>query len=847
MGITGLIPFLEKSSKQTNISEFSGKTVAVDTYCWLHKGAFSCADKLVMGLETDAYVKYCMKFVQMLLSNKIKPILVFDGRHLPAKAETEVKRREARDNNRKRAAEFIKMGKISEGKNLLRRSLDVSHKMALEVIKECQAHNVDCIVAPYEADAQLAYLNLCGIADVVITEDSDLTLFGCKKIFFKMDLAGYGVLVEQDRLHLSMGLRRDEFSMDKFIYMCILSGCDYLASLPGIGLQKACKFIVKTTDTNIYNALTRMASTLNKKTLVVTKDYRDNFMRALVTFKHQLVFCPIQRKQVRLNPPTPDVTAEQLVHAGSEIDAHLAWQLALGNCDPFTYEKLHDFDPDKHLPVKKNAWSEIPIAKHVSMWSKDYKAKTDQNKNPTLSPKKVKPLLAIRTISARGQIATMKTDSLKREITPKKRTREESEAAVDEIVQLYKRQDVEPVETKESTPPKSPILTRRSNPFKKLDDSTEKSPNILYRARKRFSIKSRFKPTVIDYSDIKQSRFFAGDDEPKVAETPASEEEEKVGRDDVAESMEVNFDSEDYRENIDSIVNGSENKILVTKEVAETPSKEEEEKSDQVDVTESMEVNFDSEDYRENIDSIVNGSENKILVTKEVAETPSKEEEEKSDQVDVTESMEVNFDSEDYRENIDSIVNEKKILVNPEIKENVECTVRENEKKIVIIPETELFDDDETFYVPNKEEDGDNKDSGYKEFSYDSSNQNKAVEPFRLIDGNMVKQNTIESHDKLNSKESKVCHRSDVKDDEQFSITREIFSEYKSSLFTHETTDKRPKRDSLSRSSPDTSLSVQRFASKRVVKTNTKKNTIIQGQRSLLNMFGFQKKNSFQH
>lgn len=30
----------------------------------------------------------------MLLNYKIKPILVFDGRHLPAKAQTESKRRE---------------------------------------------------------------------------------------------------------------------------------------------------------------------------------------------------------------------------------------------------------------------------------------------------------------------------------------------------------------------------------------------------------------------------------------------------------------------------------------------------------------------------------------------------------------------------------------------------------------------------------------------------------------------------------------------------------------------------------------------------------------------------------
>lgn len=40
------------------------------------------------------HIMYCMKYVNMLLQNNIKPILVFDGRHLPAKAETEAKRRE---------------------------------------------------------------------------------------------------------------------------------------------------------------------------------------------------------------------------------------------------------------------------------------------------------------------------------------------------------------------------------------------------------------------------------------------------------------------------------------------------------------------------------------------------------------------------------------------------------------------------------------------------------------------------------------------------------------------------------------------------------------------------------
>lgn len=46
-----------------------------------------------------------------------------------------------------------------------------------------RARGVDCIVAPYEADAQLAYLTKSGLAHAVITEDSDLLAFGCKKVY----------------------------------------------------------------------------------------------------------------------------------------------------------------------------------------------------------------------------------------------------------------------------------------------------------------------------------------------------------------------------------------------------------------------------------------------------------------------------------------------------------------------------------------------------------------------------------------------------------------------------------------------------------------------------------------
>lgn len=66
----------------------------------------------------------------------------------------------------------------------IRNSINVTYQMALKLIKRCRKINVDCIVAPYEADSQLAFFNLNGIADIVISEDSDMMLFGCTKVTY---------------------------------------------------------------------------------------------------------------------------------------------------------------------------------------------------------------------------------------------------------------------------------------------------------------------------------------------------------------------------------------------------------------------------------------------------------------------------------------------------------------------------------------------------------------------------------------------------------------------------------------------------------------------------------------
>ena len=67
-----------------------------------------------------------------------------------------------------------------------------THEMAHQLIVELRKRNVEVLVAPYEADAQLAFLARTNDCQVVITEDSDVVVFGCPVVLFKLDGDGQG-------------------------------------------------------------------------------------------------------------------------------------------------------------------------------------------------------------------------------------------------------------------------------------------------------------------------------------------------------------------------------------------------------------------------------------------------------------------------------------------------------------------------------------------------------------------------------------------------------------------------------------------------------------------------------
>ena len=154
MGITGLLPFLKSIQHPTNVSVFQNRVVVVDAYCWLHKGCYSCPLELIEGKESEMrYVHYCMRKVNMLVAHGVTPVLVFDGGNLPSKKGTEEKRRNHRSVFREKGMLLLREGKRREAYDCFKHCVDVKPEMALNLINACRKKGIECIVAPYEADA----------------------------------------------------------------------------------------------------------------------------------------------------------------------------------------------------------------------------------------------------------------------------------------------------------------------------------------------------------------------------------------------------------------------------------------------------------------------------------------------------------------------------------------------------------------------------------------------------------------------------------------------------------------------------------------------------------------------
>ncbi|KAF8969210.1 hypothetical protein BDZ97DRAFT_270879 [Flammula alnicola] len=116
-------------------------------------------------------------------------------------------------------------------KAAMRDSEDITQQMISQIMIMLRLFGIPYITAPMEAEAQCAELVSLGLVDGVITDDSDVFLFGAQRVYKNMFNQSKTVecflLTDLSR---ELGLDRDTL-----IQLAYLLGSDYTEGLPGVG------------------------------------------------------------------------------------------------------------------------------------------------------------------------------------------------------------------------------------------------------------------------------------------------------------------------------------------------------------------------------------------------------------------------------------------------------------------------------------------------------------------------------------------------------------------------------------------------------------------------------------
>lgn len=298
-----------------------------------------------------------MNRVRMLQHFGVKPYMVFDGDYLPSKAATEDSREQKRQEKRKLANDLMKAGKPSQATQEFQKCVDITPEMASTLIQELKKLGISYVVAPYEADAQLVYLERQGLVDGILSDDSDLLVFGAKRLLTKLDQYGNCIEINRRDFCACREISLTGWTDAEFRRMAIMSGCDYLNGLPGVGLKTAYRLMRKS---KTPERVVRMLQFDGKR---VSENYLTQFYQAELTFLHQWVFCPTKKELVHLTDLDGTRTAAEMPFIGAHVAPAVARGVAAGDLNPMTKEPIVlQLTPSKRKLAQTKTYTPTPVA-----------------------------------------------------------------------------------------------------------------------------------------------------------------------------------------------------------------------------------------------------------------------------------------------------------------------------------------------------------------------------------------------------------------------------------------------------------------------------------------------------
>lgn len=339
MGVTGLLPNLKEIQKPTKLEKYKGKTLAVDTYGWLHRGLVSCAQELCQDVPTRKYINSVMKKIDMLRHFGVEPYLVFDGAYLPTKADTAKERRLKREEAKAKADALVRLGNKKLAWKEFMKAAGVTPQMAKSIMLELDIRKVKYVVAPYEADPQMVYLEKCGIVDGILSEDSDLLIFGCNRLITKLDDYGNCVEICREDFGLVKSIPQlSSYTQEHLRLVAILSGCDYTKGIAGIGLKTAFTLVRR------HSSIEKILQYLRTDGKAVPLEFEAEAEKANIAFQYQKVFDPIEQKLKTLNEVPEEMISTSIelleVCCGETLSHEIHVEICNGRMHPNTLETL---------------------------------------------------------------------------------------------------------------------------------------------------------------------------------------------------------------------------------------------------------------------------------------------------------------------------------------------------------------------------------------------------------------------------------------------------------------------------------------------------------------------------
>jgi len=227
MGIRLLQTFItslnDRSIQEKHMREFSNKKITVDISIYLYR--FKEAGKLLENI-------YLM--CSIFRYYNIKALFIFDGKYLKNKNDTMVKRKESKKQARTKFDILKKNLHIYKGSERVKMEsrLDNLRKKFVVVTRD-DIKNVKMLLDSYG----MTYVNakreadeLCGALKkeiyACLTEDTDIMVYGCQRVFRYFSLVKHTVVVYD----MTVILDNLNMTLSDFQELCVCSGNDYLTS-----------------------------------------------------------------------------------------------------------------------------------------------------------------------------------------------------------------------------------------------------------------------------------------------------------------------------------------------------------------------------------------------------------------------------------------------------------------------------------------------------------------------------------------------------------------------------------------------------------------------------------------